>query len=76
MQFTVKLSVEGFPQAVQVRRMQKHLATVTRSVGAEPGLARCTEPAMEVLLRQEACGQMRLLVGDQISFCVPEAWWI
>lgn len=78
--FKVKLSIEGFPQAVQVQKMRKFHGTVIRSPVPEEnsGLVRSQEVAAifggkgEVLMPQEACGQLRLLNGDKVTFCLPE----
>ncbi|CAE7747751.1 unnamed protein product, partial [Symbiodinium necroappetens] len=87
-QFMVKLSVEGFPQAVKVRRMQKYSGTVVRAPEWinespdspwKPGTAVCAEVARhfggtgEVLLLQSNCGQMRFQPGDRVTFCLPKA---
>ncbi|CAE7505477.1 unnamed protein product [Symbiodinium pilosum] len=87
-QFMVKLSVEGFPQAVKVRRMQKYSGTVVRAPEWinespespwKPGTAVCAEVARnlggtgEVLLLQSNCGQVRFQPGDRVSFCLPKA---
>lgn len=86
--FMVKLSVEGYPKAVHVRQLQKFQGSVVRtpereatssSVQCKPGLISCSEVAnqmggnCEVLLRQEACGQVRLVPGDIVTFCIPES---
>eukprot|EP00931_Biecheleriopsis_adriatica_P025858 TRINITY_DN15790_c0_g1_i1.p1 TRINITY_DN15790_c0_g1~~TRINITY_DN15790_c0_g1_i1.p1 ORF type:complete len:641 (+),score=138.40 TRINITY_DN15790_c0_g1_i1:85-2007(+) len=80
--FSVKLSVEGFPQATQVRRLQKFHGTLTRSPQqdeeSKPGRLISEDVASifggrgEVLVPQEACGHVRLMPGDQVSFCIPE----
>eukprot|EP00435_Cladocopium_sp_Y103_P071256 s1226_g37.t1 len=86
-QFMVKLSVEGFPQAVKVRRMQKYSGTILRSPEWnrdspedpwKPGLAVCQEighygGSSEVLIRQDACGQICFQSGDKVTFCIPQA---
>ncbi|CAE6970998.1 PAPS1 [Symbiodinium natans] len=87
-QFMVKLSVEGFPQAVKVRRMQKYSGTVVRAPEWinespespwKPGTAVCAEVARdlggtgEVLLLQSNCGQIRFQSGDRVTFCLPKA---
>eukprot|EP00930_Biecheleria_cincta_P006995 TRINITY_DN10812_c0_g2_i1.p1 TRINITY_DN10812_c0_g2~~TRINITY_DN10812_c0_g2_i1.p1 ORF type:complete len:778 (+),score=121.10 TRINITY_DN10812_c0_g2_i1:84-2417(+) len=82
--FMVKLSVEGYPKAVHVRRVQKHEGSVVRapewdSVQCKPGLISCQEIAKqmgsngEVLVHQEACGQVRLVPGDIVTFCIPDS---
>mmetsp|Transcript_41577 Transcript_41577/g.96816 ORF Transcript_41577/g.96816 Transcript_41577/m.96816 type:complete len:738 (+) Transcript_41577:47-2260(+) len=87
-QFMVKLSIEGFPQAVKVRRLQKYIGTVVRAPEWinespespwRPGTAICAEVARnlggtgEVLLHQANCGQIRFQPGDRVTFCLPQA---
>lgn len=86
--FMVKLSVEGYPQAVRVRRMHKFQGSVVRSperddtlssTSWKPGLITCQEVTNqmggqgEVLLHQDSCGQVRLVPGDIVTFCIPES---
>jgi len=87
-QFMVKLSVEGFPQAVKVRRMQKYTGTIAQAPEWnrdpsdnpwKPGIAVCPEVAHycggsgEVLVKQDACGQICFQPGDKVTFCIPQA---
>eukprot|EP00931_Biecheleriopsis_adriatica_P052480 TRINITY_DN3052_c0_g1_i1.p1 TRINITY_DN3052_c0_g1~~TRINITY_DN3052_c0_g1_i1.p1 ORF type:complete len:812 (-),score=183.61 TRINITY_DN3052_c0_g1_i1:164-2302(-) len=86
-QFMVKLSVEGFPQAVQVQRLRKYTGVVTyppelvnssSSSPWQPGCLTSQEVAMayggsgQVVVPQEACGQVRLVPGDTVTFCLPQ----
>lgn len=79
--FTMKLSIEGFPQAGEVRCLQKFRGKVIRSPsqeeGSKPGRVKSEDVAAlngtgEVLVSQEACGHVRLLPGDEVSFCIPD----
>eukprot|EP00933_Yihiella_yeosuensis_P040940 TRINITY_DN35357_c0_g1_i1.p1 TRINITY_DN35357_c0_g1~~TRINITY_DN35357_c0_g1_i1.p1 ORF type:complete len:870 (-),score=215.92 TRINITY_DN35357_c0_g1_i1:253-2766(-) len=81
--FKVKLSIEGFPQAVQVQRMRKFTGTVIKVPSFDgdeqkPGVVRCNDVAQifkgktEVMIPQEACGQLCVLAGDKVTFCIPE----
>lgn len=83
--FKVKLSTEGFPQAVgvqKIRRLQgKVLQPASASsdgiliVTADDGHGKENGPAMEdltgaqVRLRPSACGQLQLVTDDEVSFC-------
>lgn len=78
--FMVKLSVEGYPKAVHMRRLQKFKGSVVRSPEREgPGVISSKEIANqmggngEVLLHQQACGQVRLVPGDVVTFCIPDS---
>ncbi|CAJ1454965.1 unnamed protein product [Effrenium voratum] len=85
-QFMVKLSVEGFPQAVKVRKMQKFHGSILEPpkwLGEpakpwEAGLAFCAEVGQffgrdsHVRVHQENCGQIRFQAGDKVTFCIPE----
>eukprot|EP00931_Biecheleriopsis_adriatica_P052482 TRINITY_DN3052_c0_g3_i1.p1 TRINITY_DN3052_c0_g3~~TRINITY_DN3052_c0_g3_i1.p1 ORF type:complete len:798 (-),score=164.68 TRINITY_DN3052_c0_g3_i1:227-2620(-) len=86
-QFMVKLSMEGFPQAVQVQRLRKYTGVVTHAPELEsvspsnlwqPGCVTSQEVAMayggsgKVVVPQEACGQVRLVPGDTVTFCLPQ----
>lgn len=77
--FTVKLSIEGFPQAAEVRCLCKFRGTVIRSPGEEgkPGRVKSEDVTElngngEVLVSQEACGHVILHPGDEVSFCIPD----
>lgn len=84
--FMVKLSFEGFPQAVRVQRLQKFQGSVVRcterdlsgSSAWKPGLISSQEVASkfggngEVVLHQEACCQVKLVPGDRVTFCIPQ----
>lgn len=85
--FMVKLSVEGFPQAVRVQRLQKYQGSVVRSTGRDlgcadnhwiPGMLSSHEVASkfgsngEVVLNQQSCGQVMLVPGDKVTFCIPQ----
>jgi len=85
-QFRVKLSIEGYPQAARVKRLRKFPGVVVRlpaEVGADgteddgaPGAIASDEAAKahgitEVPVRRSACGQVRLAVGDEVTFCMP-----
>lgn len=87
--FKVRLSIEGFPQAVQVQRLRKYrglVMTTPSPTGWEgelagrgtPGVVSSRELAaqfhgfQEAWIRQPGCGQVRLIPGDEVTFCVPE----
>mmetsp|Transcript_26121 Transcript_26121/g.60906 ORF Transcript_26121/g.60906 Transcript_26121/m.60906 type:complete len:822 (-) Transcript_26121:226-2691(-) len=83
--FRVRLSVEGYPQAAAVSRMRKFVGVVSRPPREDMdpdsmdghGLISCEEAHVvhgirEVPFRRRACGQARLVVGDEVTFCVPE----
>eukprot|EP00929_Paragymnodinium_shiwhaense_P051638 TRINITY_DN25953_c0_g1_i1.p1 TRINITY_DN25953_c0_g1~~TRINITY_DN25953_c0_g1_i1.p1 ORF type:complete len:844 (+),score=145.27 TRINITY_DN25953_c0_g1_i1:200-2731(+) len=81
--FRVRLSVEGFPQAAEVHKLTKYRGRISAVPQAEGdgfetmGLVQCPElekplGVAEIRLRQAACGQLRLDVGDEVTFCVPE----
>eukprot|EP00930_Biecheleria_cincta_P018310 TRINITY_DN14306_c0_g1_i1.p1 TRINITY_DN14306_c0_g1~~TRINITY_DN14306_c0_g1_i1.p1 ORF type:complete len:784 (+),score=121.76 TRINITY_DN14306_c0_g1_i1:77-2428(+) len=85
--FMVKLSVEGFPQAVRVQRLQKFQGSIFRSAERDLGCAdshwtsgtiSSHEVASkfggkgEVVLHQQACGQVKLVPGDKVTFCIPQ----
>mmetsp|Transcript_95937 Transcript_95937/g.260444 ORF Transcript_95937/g.260444 Transcript_95937/m.260444 type:complete len:679 (-) Transcript_95937:253-2289(-) len=85
LEFRVRLSVEGYPQAGDARRLKKFRGTVVRpprSAGAGgPALAGllCSREMEEALgtesaaVGAETLGQLRLVEGDEVSFCVPRA---
>lgn len=81
--FRVRLSVEGFPQAACCKKMRKFTGVVSRvpsEIGAETDVAGAIvcEAASELLglkevpLGRPACAQLRISVGDEVTFCVPE----
>lgn len=88
--FQVKLSTEGFPQAVQVRKMRRLRGFVQQAPsptaegviivtgdGSDKAEASKLGPdaalqqllGAEVLLRQDECGQLKLMTNDEIAFC-------
>lgn len=76
--FRVRLSVEGYPQAVCVQRLRKVTGSVLLapshtkgSIVSEEAVAVCGRK--EVVFDTEACGQLRLIPGDVVTFCIPEA---
>lgn len=85
--FMVKLSLEGFPQAVRVQKLQKFQGSIVRSTERDlgcadsrwiPGMLNSHEVASkfggrgEVVLNQRACGQVMLVPGDRVTFCIPQ----
>lgn len=74
--FRVRLSVEGYPQAAEVKKFKKLWGVVVRvptdeSLGAIASAeAKELYRIEEVLVRRVACGQIRLVVGDEVQFCV------
>lgn len=85
LQFRVRLSLEGYPQAAEARRLQKFRGSVVSvprpAVSGGPalaGLLRSRDMAEalgveSVALGAEAVGQLRLEEGDEVSFCAPRA---
>ncbi|CAK0801717.1 unnamed protein product [Prorocentrum cordatum] len=85
LQFRVRLSPEGYPQAAEARRLQKLRGTVVRAPRpAGPGGLACAGMVRSrgmaealgtdsVAVGAEAVGQLRLDEGDEVSFCVPGA---
>ncbi|CAK0826986.1 unnamed protein product [Prorocentrum cordatum] len=75
--FQVRLSVEGFPQAHSVQKLQKFEGVVRTPVGEDGSAGRIASQGLpsyigesEVDVRQDGCGQVRLVAGDQVTFCV------
>lgn len=78
--FRVRLSVEGYPQAACVRKLRKlsgTIAEVPEDEGADGAIrsegAFAAFGIKEVVLRKSHVGQVRLAVGDEVTFCMPEA---
>lgn len=82
--FRVRLSVEGYPQGACVKKLQKFNGVVVipprdemSPEGAKPGLLRSDDMnaslgTAEIEVLSGACGQVRLSVGDEVTFCVPQ----
>lgn len=80
--FKVRLSQDMFPQAEQIRRVKTITGVVIQpphleETADEPPLGRIRSDDLllafgvhEAVLRRRHCGQMRLLAGDRVSFCV------
>eukprot|EP00435_Cladocopium_sp_Y103_P043381 s365_g12.t1 len=78
--FRVRLSVEGYPQAVCVQRLHKLTGSVVRPpimpghtgiIKSEEAVAVCGQ--REVAFDSAAAGQLRAVPGDVVTFCIPEA---
>lgn len=85
-QFAVVLSLEGFPQAIGVQRLQVLKGTVLCCSGAQGGVIACDEARFlgrsEIKVQSSECGSLILHPGDEVSFvlegsaedgCLPEA---
>eukprot|EP00931_Biecheleriopsis_adriatica_P087988 TRINITY_DN6238_c0_g1_i1.p1 TRINITY_DN6238_c0_g1~~TRINITY_DN6238_c0_g1_i1.p1 ORF type:complete len:901 (+),score=180.15 TRINITY_DN6238_c0_g1_i1:57-2759(+) len=78
--FRVRRSIEGYPQAVCVQRLRKITGNVLRAPAPDaPRGAIASDEATpicgkrEVPFERAACGQVRLMPGDEVTFCLPEA---
>lgn len=76
--FRVRLSVEGYPQAVCVQRLHKLTGSVVRPPSGHSGIIKSEEAVAvcgqrEVAFDHLAAGQLRAVPGDVVTFCIPEA---
>lgn len=79
--FRVRLSVEGYPQAACVKKMRKFIGAVSRippeedydAAGALSSSDASSQLHLpEIPVTRRNCGQLRLAIGDEVTFCVPD----